>query len=170
MAVIVCPYPRRGNSCGGASQQHPSPAKVRRTINDYRRQANFNGFRVLASLLQRRHSREANQTLHDVWPSPARLHYIYIFGGCCPVTEFYQVQNSLSVLHLLRTYLLTALSTGRHLYSAGRPSRWALAHAHSSCFCWNAVSSSLSFSYRSEFEPGQQYGSGRIGSRVNYYN
>jgi len=29
--------------------------------------ANFNGFRVLASLLQRRRSREANQTLHDVW-------------------------------------------------------------------------------------------------------
>jgi len=28
--------------------------------------ANFNGFRVLASLLQRRHISEANQTLHDV--------------------------------------------------------------------------------------------------------
>jgi len=28
-------------------------------------QANFNGFRVLASLLQRRRSPEANQTLHD---------------------------------------------------------------------------------------------------------
>jgi len=40
--------------------------------------ANFNGFRVLASLLQRRRSTEANQTLHDVWPSPARLHYIFL--------------------------------------------------------------------------------------------
>jgi len=30
--------------------------------------AKFNGFRVLASLLQRRRSSEANQTLHDVWP------------------------------------------------------------------------------------------------------
>jgi len=29
--------------------------------------ANFNGFRALPSLLQRRRSREANQTLHDVW-------------------------------------------------------------------------------------------------------
>jgi len=29
--------------------------------------ANFNGFRVIASLLQRRRSLEANQTLHDVW-------------------------------------------------------------------------------------------------------
>ena len=47
--------------------------------------ANFNGFRVLASLLQRRRSTEANQTLHNVWPSPARLHYMYIFRGCCPV-------------------------------------------------------------------------------------
>jgi len=28
------------------------------------------GFRVFASLLQRRRSSEANQTLHDVWPSP----------------------------------------------------------------------------------------------------
>jgi len=32
--------------------------------------ANFNGFHALASLLQRRRSPEANQTLHDVWPSP----------------------------------------------------------------------------------------------------
>ena len=39
--------------------------------------ANFNGFRVLASLLQRRRSTEANQTLHGVWPSPSRLHYTF---------------------------------------------------------------------------------------------
>jgi len=96
--------------------------------------ANFNRFRVLASLLQRRRSTEANQTLHDVWPSPAWLHYIYIFGGCCPVTEFCQVQNSLCVLQVLRSPIgsvtarqsssgrepnFAALSTGRHLYSAG---------------------------------------------------
>ena len=39
--------------------------------------ANFNGFRVLTSLLH-----ETNQTLHDVWSSPGvvGLHYIYIFG------------------------------------------------------------------------------------------
>ena len=105
--------------------------------------ANFNGFRVLASLLQRRRSTEANRTLHDVWPSPARLHYVYIFGGCCPITEFCQVQNSVCVLQVLRSPIgsvtarhstsrrkpnFAALSTGRHLYSAGRPSRWALAH------------------------------------------
>jgi len=62
--------------------------------------ADFNGFRVLASLLQRRRSTEANQTLHGVWPSPGLVHYIYIFGGSCPVTEFCQVQNSLRILQV----------------------------------------------------------------------
>ena len=46
--------------------------------------ANFNGFRVLPSLLQRRHSPEANQTLHDVWPSPGLVHYVHTFRGYCP--------------------------------------------------------------------------------------
>jgi len=45
---------------------------------------NFNGFRVLASLLQRRRSPEANQTLHDVWPSHGLVNYIYIFGAVAP--------------------------------------------------------------------------------------
>jgi len=105
--------------------------------------ANFNGFRVLASFLQRRRSMEANQTLHDVWPSPGLVHYIYIFGGSCPVTEFYHVKNSLSVqvsrcpilaalLHSTRVMGVcqtnfAALSRGRHLHPAGQPSRWALA-------------------------------------------
>jgi len=105
--------------------------------------ANFNGFRVLASLLQRRRSTEANQTLYDVWPLHGLVDYIYTFGGCCRVTEFCQVQNSLCILQVLRCPIgsvtarhsssgrepnFAALSTGRHLYSAGRPSRWALAH------------------------------------------
>ena len=46
--------------------------------------ANFNGFRVLASLLQRCCSLKANQTLHDVWPSPGLVCYIYIFGALAP--------------------------------------------------------------------------------------
>jgi len=46
--------------------------------------ANFNGFRLLASLLQRRRSAEANQILHDVWPSPEVVHYIYVFGALAP--------------------------------------------------------------------------------------
>jgi len=72
--------------------------------------ANFNGFRVLASLPQRRRSTEANQTLHDVWPSHGlvRCRPIYTFGGSCPVTEFCQVQNSLCVQDL-RSPILAAL-------------------------------------------------------------
>jgi len=46
--------------------------------------AYFNGFRVLASLLQRRRSTEVNQTLHDVWPSPGLVNYTFIFGRSCP--------------------------------------------------------------------------------------
>jgi len=99
--------------------------------------ATFNGFRVLAPLLQRRRSTEANQTLHDLWPSPGLVHYVYIFGGYCPVTEF-SLCLSLAVSHICivtsrhsssgRPPNFAALSRGRHLYPAGRPSRWALAH------------------------------------------
>jgi len=35
-----------------------------------------------------RRSTEVNQTLHDVWLSPGLVHYVYIFGGSCPLTEF----------------------------------------------------------------------------------
>jgi len=73
--------------------------------------ANFNGFRVLPSLLQRRRSPEANQTLHDAWPSPVLAHYIYYLGGSCPLTEFCQVQNSLYV-EVLRSLILAALLHG----------------------------------------------------------
>jgi len=55
--------------------------------------ANFNGFRFLASLLQRRRSPQASQTLYDVCPSSGLVHYIYIFGGSCPWWNF--VANSL---------------------------------------------------------------------------
>jgi len=70
--------------------------------------AYFNLFRVLASLLQRRRSPEANQTSHNLWPFPELLHYIYIFGGFCPQTEFCYVQNSLCV-QVLRSPILAAL-------------------------------------------------------------
>ena len=81
------------------------------------------------------------------------LHYIYIFGVSCPLTEFCPVQSSLYV-QVLRSPILAALlhgsplqqrtsvtlcgmvqgmelrncRKGRHLYSEGRPSRWASAH------------------------------------------
>ena len=70
--------------------------------------ANFNGFRVLAALLQRRRSTEANQTLHGVCPSPGLVDDINIFGSSFPVTEFCQVQNSLCV-QVLRCKILTSL-------------------------------------------------------------
>jgi len=60
--------------------------------------ANFNGFRVLASLLQRRRSTEVNQTLHDVWPSPALVYYIYIFGGSCPLMDIHFASKSCLLL------------------------------------------------------------------------
>jgi len=114
--------------------------------------ANFNGFRVLASLLQRRRSTDVNQTLHDVWLSPGLVHYVH-FRGLLSLTEFCQVQNSLCV-QVLRSAILSALLHGTRavgvsqtfaawdkegnygtfppclcrLYSAGRPSRWASAH------------------------------------------
>ena len=110
--------------------------------------ANFNGFCVLPSSLLRRCSLEANHTSHDVWPYPAPLHYIYIFGVSCPLTEFCPLQNSLYV-QVLRSLILAplqltawhsssgrqpnfaALNRGRQLYSAARPSGWALAHISS---------------------------------------
>jgi len=70
--------------------------------------ANFNGFCVLALLLQWHCSTEVNQTLHDVWPSPALVYCIYIFGGSCPLTEFCQLQNSLCI-QVLHSPILAAL-------------------------------------------------------------
>ena len=73
--------------------------------------ANLNGFRLLPSLLQQRRSSEANQTLHDLWPSPMLEERIYSFDGSCPVTEFYHVQYSLYV-KVLRSPILPALLHG----------------------------------------------------------
>jgi len=87
--------------------------------------ANFNGFCVLASLLQRRRSTEANQALHDVWPSPGLVHYIHTFGGSWPVTEFCQVQYSLCV-QVLRSPILTALLHGTLVVGVSQTlRRWA---------------------------------------------
>jgi len=63
------------------------------------------GIQFLASLLHRRRSMGVNHTLHDVWPSPELVHYIYTFGGSCPLTEFCHVQNSLCV-QVLRYHIL----------------------------------------------------------------
>jgi len=49
--------------------------------------------------------------LHAVWPSPGLVHYINIFGGPCPLTEFCQVQTSLCV-EVLSSPILAALLHG----------------------------------------------------------
>ena len=86
-------------------------------------------------------------------PSPGLLHHVYIFRWLLPLTEFRHVQHSLYV-QVLRCRILAALlhgtpaegvsqtlrrgtrngitelsqRSGRHLYSTGRPSRWASAY------------------------------------------
>jgi len=52
--------------------------------------SNFNGFRVLASLLQQRRSPETNQTLYDVWPSHGLLciHFCHVQNSLRPSLAF----------------------------------------------------------------------------------
>jgi len=64
--------------------------------------ANFNGFRILASLLQRRHSLQA-RCVAISWAGTLYIH----FQGCCPLTEFCQAQNSLCV-QVLHSPILAA--------------------------------------------------------------
>jgi len=120
----------------------------------WRSPANFNRFCVMASLLLRHCSPEANQTLHDVWPSPGLLYYVYIFGVSCPLTVWenfarckihsiskscilvywqcycmaLQQRASAKVCSVVQGMELPNFRRGRHLYLAGRPSRWASAH------------------------------------------
>ena len=83
---------------------------------------NFNGFRVLPSLPQRRRlPAEANQTLRDVWPSPGLVQYLYTFGISCLLTEFCHVQNSLSVHLRTIAQVSRAISSQlRHLLTIGK--------------------------------------------------
>ena len=109
----------------------------------------FNGFCVLTSLLQRRRSSEANQTLHDVWPSHGLVRYICILGalppdGILPGAVFtlrpslaFSYSGSVTARHyssklcgVVQGMELWNFRRGRQLCSAsaGRPSRWASAH------------------------------------------
>jgi len=95
----------------------PQYGELRRTsgwdrFGSLRHPSKFQRVRVLASLLQRRRSTEDNEILHDVWPSPGLVQYIYIFRGSCPVMEFCQVQNSLCV-QVLRTRVVGVSQTFR---------------------------------------------------------
>jgi len=84
--------------------------------------SNFNRFRDLASLLQRRRSTEVNQTLYDVWLSPELAHCIYIFVGSCSLIEFCHEQNSLCV-QALRPPIIGSVNA-RH-FSSGRQPNFA---------------------------------------------
>ena len=102
--------------------------------------ANFNGFRLLAALLERRRSTEANQTLHCVWPYPISWYITYTFSGVLarygilPDSKFTLLPTSLALSwfgsvaarHLSSGHKpnFAALSTGRDLCSVERPSRW----------------------------------------------
>jgi len=73
---------------------------------------NFNGFRVLASLLQRRRSPERRPTKLCTMFDRLLAGTLYIhFRGLFPLTEFCPVQNSLYV-HVLRSPILAALMHG----------------------------------------------------------
>jgi len=124
----------------------PLTAKIGRSV--WGIPANFNGFRIFASLLQWRRSLEAKQTLHDVWPSPGLVHYLYIFGALGPWWSFARfkihfVSMSCVLLYwqhycmaveqpeicgMLQGMKLRNFHRGLHLYSAGRPSCLASAH------------------------------------------
>ena len=79
----------------------------------------------------------AKQTLHDVWPSPG-IHFRGFLprNGILPgATLTLRASLALSYFGRVTARHSTSgrqpncvLSRGRHLYSAGRPSRWALAH------------------------------------------
>ena len=109
--------------------------------------ANFNAFRVLASLLQRRRSTEANQTC-TMFGAPLGCYSIYISGALAPDRNLsgakctlrpslaFSYIGSVTARHSSsrRQPNFATLNRGRHLYSAGRPSRWALAHISSFFF------------------------------------
>jgi len=122
--------------------------------------ANFNGFRVLASLLLRRRSTEVNQTLHEVWLSPGLVRYVYMFGGEAlapngilqgakftlrPSLAFSYI-GSVSARHSNSGRQVnfaawekegnygTFAPRLRHLHSTGQPSHWASAHILVICY------------------------------------
>jgi len=80
--------------------------------------SNFNRFCVLALLLHWCHSKEVNQTLHDVWPSPGLVHYVYILralapNGILPGAKF--------TLHPSLAFSYIFIVTARHLTSGHQP-------------------------------------------------
>ena len=120
--------------------------------------ANFNGFRILPSLLQRCRSPEADQTAPCLAISCAGTLYIHFRGllphdGILPGAKFtlrpsrtkscvlmywqryctaLEHRASAKLCGVVQGMELQNLCRGCHLYLAGQTSRWALAHI-SSC-------------------------------------
>jgi len=114
--------------------------------------ANLNRFRFLASLLQRRRSPEANQTLHDdsrllgwytiytfsgavaPWRNFVRCKIHFTFKSCVLLywqryCTALQQRPSAKVCGMVQGTELRNFRRGRRLYLAGRPSRnWASTH------------------------------------------
>jgi len=103
--------------------------------------AYFNGFRVLASLLQRRRSTEVNQTARCLAVCCTSSLYYTLSGAFAPDWILPGAKFTLRP-SLASSYVdsvtarhsssgcqpnFAALRRGRHLYSAGRLSRWATA-------------------------------------------
>ena len=106
---------------------------------------NFNGFRVLPSLLQRHRSSETSQTLHDVWPSPGLLYFRRLLppDRIMPGVKFtlrpslaFSYIRSVTARHsssrrqpnfvaCYKEWNYRTFCIERHLYSEGRPLRWA---------------------------------------------
>jgi len=112
--------------------------------------ANFNEFRVLASLLHWRRAAEVNQTLHDVWPSPGLVHYIYSFwGGALAANGIllrakFTLRPSLALSYILAALLhgtravgaSETLRRGIFTWQGGHPVRhWAVELSSSRCCC-----------------------------------
>jgi len=106
--------------------------------------ANFSGFRVLSALLQWLRATEANQTARCLavsWAGTLHIHFWGFLPRCGilrgakfsvhPPSLALSYFGSVTVRHLSdgRKPNFAALSTGHHLYLAGQPSRWALAHS-----------------------------------------
>ena len=132
---------------------------------------NFNGSRVLASLLHCRRSTYFNHTLHHVLPSPGLVHYIHFWrrlspNGILPGAKF-TLRSSLALSYAGSVAALHSSSGRQPNFATGWPSRSTLGgrtvymDLFSACFLFDVASHSWKPVTGS---PCQQCGPGRVGS------
>ena len=83
----------------------------------------------------------AAEILSLVWGTPGNFNGFRVLAA---------LQHGTLVVGVSQT---AALNRGRHLYSAGRPSRWAFAHISSSCYFWISISKLPWTAWRHATEP-----------------